>query len=125
VFLIHRIYWNFTEEALANAAQVSIATHPGTILQEEFLEPMGLTQAKLAQSLRIPLNRVNEMVRGKRGITPQSALLLAAYFKNSPEFWMNLQTAHDLSRAREDMRKRPGRIAEKLKTRPSRAQGAD
>jgi len=101
-----------------------IATHPGTILQEEFLEPMGLTQAKLAQSLRIPLNRVNEMVRGKRGITPQSALLLASYFKNSPEFWMNLQTAHDLSRAREDMRKRPGRIAEKLKTRTGRAQGA-
>lgn len=88
-----------------------IATHPGTILHEEFLEPMRLTQAKLARSLRIPLNRVNEMVRGKRGITPQSALLLAAYFKNSPEFWMNLQSAHDLSRAREDMRKRPGRIA--------------
>jgi antitoxin HigA-1 len=102
-----------------------IATHPGTILQEEFLEPMGLTQTKLAQSLRIPLNRVNEMVRGKRGITPQSALLLAAYFKNSPEFWMNLQTAHDLSRAREDMHKRPGRTAGKLRTRPGRAQGAD
>ena len=102
-----------------------MATHPGTILQEEFLEPMGLTQAKLAQSLRIPLNRVNEMVRGKRGITPQSALLLASYFKNSPEFWMNLQTAHDLSRAREDMRKRPGRIAGKLRTRTGRAQGAD
>jgi addiction module HigA family antidote len=88
------------------------AAHPGTILQEEFLEPVGLTQAKLADSLRIPLNRVNEIVRGKRGITPQSALLLAAYFKNSPEFWMNLQSAHDLSRAREDMRKRPGRIAQ-------------
>ena len=102
-----------------------IATHPGTVLQEEFLAPMGLTQAKLAQSLRIPLNRVNEVVRGKRGITPQSALLLAAYFKNSPEFWMNLQSAHDLSRAREGMRKRPGRIAGKPRTRTSRAQGAD
>ena len=101
------------------------ATHPGTILQEEFLEPVGLTQAKLADFLRIPLNRVNEIVRGKRGITPQSALLLAAYFKNSPEFWMNLQSAHDLSRAREDMRKRPSRIAGKVKTRTSRAQAAD
>jgi addiction module HigA family antidote len=102
-----------------------IATHPGTILQEEFLDPMGLTQAKLARALRIPLNRVNEMVRGKRGITPESALLLAAYFKNSPEFWMNLQTAHDLSHARERMRKRPTRSAAKPKLRTERAQGAD
>jgi len=102
-----------------------LATHPGTILQEEFLDPMGLTQAKLARALRIPLNRVNEMVRGKRGITPESALLLAAYFKNSPEFWMNLQTAHDLSRAREVQRKRPSRVAAKPKARIGRAHGAD
>ena len=102
-----------------------IATHPGTILQEEFLDPMELSQAKLARSLQIPLNRVNEMVRGKRGITPQSALLLAAYFKNSPEFWMNLQVAHDLTRAREVMRKRPGAVALRGKGRTGRAQGAD
>jgi addiction module HigA family antidote len=102
-----------------------LATHPGTILQEEFLDPMGLTQAKLARALRIPLNRVNEIVRGKRGITPESALLLAAYFKNSPEFWMNLQMAHDLSRAREALRKRPGRVAARPKARTGRAQGAD
>jgi antitoxin HigA-1 len=102
-----------------------IATHPGTVLQEEFLDPMGLTQATLARALRIPLNRVNEMVRGKRGVTPESALLLAEYFENSPEFWMNLQMTHDLSRAREVMRKRPGRIAAKPKARMGRAQGAD
>ena len=102
-----------------------VATHPGTILQEEFLDEMGLTQAKLARSLRIPLNRVNELVRGKRGITPESALLLAAHFKNSPEFWMNLQTGHDLSRARERMRKRPSRSATKPKIRTQRTQGAD
>jgi antitoxin HigA-1 len=77
-----------------------IATHPGTILQEEFLEPMAITQAKLARALGIPLNRVNEMVRGTRGISPQSGLLLGADFQNSPEFWMNLQTAHDLTQAR-------------------------
>lgn len=76
-----------------------IATHPGQILLQEFLEPMGLTQAELARSLDIPLNRVNELVRGKRGVTPETALLLAGYFKNSAEFWMNLQTAHDLTRA--------------------------
>jgi addiction module HigA family antidote len=82
-----------------------IATHPGQILLQEFLEPMGLTQAELARALAIPLNRVNELVRGKRGITPETALLLAGYFKNSPEFWMNLQTARDLTRAVQEMRK--------------------
>lgn len=82
-----------------------IATHPGQILLAEFLEPLRLTQAELARALHIPLNRVNELVRGKRGITPQSALLFSRYFKNSPEFWMNLQTVHDLSRARQEMRR--------------------
>lgn len=84
-----------------------IAIHPGQILLQEFLEPQGLTQAELARALTIPLNRVNELVRGKRGITPETALLLAGYFKNSAEFWMNLQTAHDLTRTRHEMRKRP------------------
>ncbi len=108
-----------------------IATHPGEVLLAEFLEPLRLTQAQLARALRIPLNRVNELVRGKRGITPESALLLSEYFGNSPEFWMNLQSAHDLSRARQemrkDMRKRPGgiaRIKAPAKAR-RRAQGAD
>ncbi len=93
------------------------ATHPGQILFQEFLEPMQLTQAELARALRIPLNRVNELVRGKRGVTPETALLLAGYFKNSPEFWMNLQTAHDLTMARSEMRKRHGA--------PRRSAGAD
>jgi addiction module HigA family antidote len=84
-----------------------IATHPGQILLQEFLEPLRLTQAELARALAIPLNRVNELVRGKRGVTPETALLLAGYFKNSPEFWMNLQTAHDLTRALHEMRKSP------------------
>lgn len=108
-----------------------IATHPGQILLGEFLEPLRLTQAELARSLHIPLNRVNELVRGKRGVTPQSALLLSDYFGNTPEFWMNLQTAHDLSRARQEMRKGirkyPAgitRTKSSAKVR-SRAQGAD
>ena len=84
-----------------------IATHPGQILLQEFLEPLDLTQAELARALTIPLNRVNELVRGKRGITPETALLLAGYFKNSAEFWMNLQTAYDLTRVRQEMRHRP------------------
>jgi addiction module HigA family antidote len=88
-----------------------IASHPGKILLQEFLEPMMLTQANLARSLEIPLNRVNELVRGKRGVTPETALLLASFFCNSPEFWMNLQTAHDLTRVRGELRKRPRSIA--------------
>jgi antitoxin HigA-1 len=84
-----------------------IATHPGQVLLHEFLEPMGLTQAQLARALAIPLNRVNELVRGKRGVTPETAILLAGYFKNSAEFWMNLQTAHDLTRVSHEMHKQP------------------
>ncbi len=98
-----------------------IATHPGQILLHEFLEPLGLTQAELARSLAIPLNRVNELVRGKRGITPETALLLAGYFKNSAEFWMNLQTVHDLTRTLHEMRKLP--VAAKRRVR--RSVGAD
>ena len=84
-----------------------IATHPGQILLQEFLDPLGMTQAELARALAIPLNRVNELVRGKRGITPKTAVLLSEYFKNSAEFWMNLQTAYDLTRTLHEMRKRP------------------
>src|SRR5271170_4479795 len=84
-----------------------VSTHPGQVLLKEFLEPLGLTQVKLAKALNIPQNRINEVIRGKRGMTPETALLLAEYFKNSAEFWMNLQTAHDLTRALHEMRKRP------------------
>ena len=84
-----------------------VSTHPGQILLKEFLEPLGLTQVKLANAINIPQNRINELIRAKRGITPETALLLAEYFKNSPEFWMNLQTAYDLTRVRAELRKRP------------------
>lgn len=84
-----------------------VSTHPGQVLLKEFLEPLGLTQVKLAKAINIPQNRVNELVRGKRGITPETALLLAEYFKNSAEFWMNLQTAYDLTRVRTERRKQP------------------
>ena len=82
-----------------------IATHPGEMLVEEFLRPSGITQADLARDLKIPTNRVNEIVKGKRGITAETAWLLSAYFKNTPEFWMNLQTAYDLTKARPSARK--------------------
>jgi addiction module HigA family antidote len=77
-----------------------VSVHPGEILLHEYLEPLELSQAEFARALRIPLNRVNEIVKGKRGITAETALLFADYFKTSPEVWMNLQMAHDLSKAR-------------------------
>jgi antitoxin HigA-1 len=84
-----------------------VAIHPGKVLLDEFLDPMQLSQVDLARALRIPTNRVNEIIRGRRGITAKTALLLAGYFKNSAEFWMNLQTAHDLTQARGEARKKP------------------
>jgi addiction module HigA family antidote len=74
-----------------------VASHPGTILLEDFIQPGGLTQAALCRKLRISKNRLNELVRGKRGVTPETAWKLAKFFNTSPEFWMNLQTAHDLT----------------------------
>lgn len=75
-------------------------THPGEILSEEFLGPLGITQVALADHLGVPVQRVNELVRGKRGVTPETAWLLAGAFDTTPEFWLNLQTNHDLARTR-------------------------
>ncbi len=77
-----------------------VTTHPGTILLKEYLEPMGLTQKALADHLDIPIQRVNEIVRGKRGVSPNTAWLLSEAFDTSPEFWLNLQSMHDLSLSR-------------------------
>jgi len=73
------------------------ATHPGIILLKEFLEPMGLTQKALATHIGISVQRVNEIIRGKRGVSPNTAWLFSEAFSTSPEFWLNLQAAHDLS----------------------------
>jgi addiction module HigA family antidote len=80
-----------------------IATHPGEVLLEEYIKPLRLVQAALAKELGISTNRLNELVNGKRGITADTALRLARRFKNSPEFWMNLQSAYELTEARADM----------------------
>lgn len=77
-----------------------IATHPGVILLKEFLEPLELTQKALALHLGVPVQRINEIVRGKRGVTPETAWLLSESFNTSPEFWLNLQSIHDLSMSR-------------------------
>jgi addiction module HigA family antidote len=71
-------------------------THPGEMLLEEFLKPMGLSQAELANAIHVPYQRVNEIINGRRGITPSTALRLAKFFGVSPDFWMNLQLKWDL-----------------------------
>lgn len=71
-------------------------THPGEMLLEEFLAPMGITQRDLADAIHVPYQRINEVINGKRGITPATALRLARFFGTSPDFWMNLQLRWDL-----------------------------
>jgi antitoxin HigA-1 len=75
------------------------ATHPGEVLLEDFLMPMGITQKALAEAIRVPFQRVNEIVSGKRGVTPSTALRLAKYFGTSPGFWLNLQMRCDIQSA--------------------------
>jgi addiction module HigA family antidote len=74
-------------------------THPGEMLVKEFLEPMHITQRQLADAIRVPYQRINELVNRKRGITPSTALRLARFFDVSPGFWLNLQARWDLYRA--------------------------
>ena len=74
-------------------------THPGKMLLEEFLDPMALTQSELAQAIAVPYQRINEIVNGRRGITPSTALRLGQFFGMSPDFWMNLQQRWDLYHA--------------------------
>ena len=77
-------------------------THPGEMLLEEFLNPMGITQRDLADNIHVPYQRVNEIVNGRRGITPSTALRLAKFFNMSADFWMNLQLRWDLYFAQQD-----------------------
>ena len=71
-------------------------THPGEMLLEEFLNPMGLTQRHLAEAIRVPYQRVNEIVNGRRGVTPSTALRLARFFGTSVDFWLTLQLRWDV-----------------------------
>jgi addiction module HigA family antidote len=85
-------------------------THPGEILLEEFLVPMNVSQVAFAAHIGVPVQRVNEIIRGERGITPETAWLFAQALGTSPEFWLNLQSNYDL------VRFRPKRIRYKLST---------
>lgn len=82
-----------------------VTTHPGEMLREEFLTPLGITQNALAMKIRVPATRIGEIIHGKRAVTPDTALRLARFFGNSPEFWLNLQQMYDLSKARLELSK--------------------
>ena len=76
--------------------------HPGEILREEFMKPLKLSMNQLALDLRVPLTRIADIVHERRGLTPNTALRLARYFKNTPVFWMNLQVRYDLEVAEDE-----------------------
>lgn len=94
--------WNFTRATIA----------PGKMLREEFLAPLGISQNALALKIRVPATRIGDIIHGRRAITPDTALRLARFFGNSPEFWLNLQMMHDLSKARLELKKRIEREVE-------------
>jgi addiction module HigA family antidote len=77
--------------------------HPGTILFEEFLQPMGISQYRLAKDTSVPARRINEIVHGKRSITADTALRLGRFFNMTPQFWMNLQSRYDLEVAEDNL----------------------
>lgn len=82
------------------SAKNRIPTHPGEILNEEFLIPMEMTPSALASHIGVPVQRVNEIIKGKRGITSETAWLLSQAFGTTPEFWVNLQTNYDLAKSK-------------------------
>ena len=79
-----------------------LPTHPGEILLEEFLRPLGLTQVELAEHVEVPIQRINALVRGKRRVTPDTAWLLSQALGTTPELWIHLQASHDLASKRPD-----------------------
>jgi addiction module HigA family antidote len=82
-----------------------IISHPGEILAEEFLKPLGLSANALALALRVPANRITGIIKGRRAVSADTALRLALYFGTTPEFWINMQAGHDLSKARAELGK--------------------
>ena len=89
--------------------------HPGEILAEEFLEPLGISQYRLAKDVSVPARRINEIVQGKRGISADTALRLARYFGTSERFWINLQSHYDLELQKDKLGPRLKREVTELK----------
>jgi addiction module HigA family antidote len=95
--------------------------HPGEILHEEFMEPLGLSMNKLSLELRVPLTRIADIVNGRRSVTADSALRLARYFRNAATFWMNLQTRYDLEVAEDEIAAKVDRDVRPREERPAAA----
>jgi addiction module HigA family antidote len=91
------------------------ALHPGEMLREEFMKPLGLSANALAMALRVPVTRITEIVRERRGITADTALRLGRYFNLPPEFWMGLQVDYDLESAAEELQ---ARLQDEIRPRP-------
>ena len=79
-----------------------VRTHPGEILRTEFLEPLDMSARALAEAIGVPANRLSDIIRGRRGVTADTAIRLGRYFGTDPRFWINLQAAHDLSLAAQE-----------------------
>ncbi len=90
--------------------------HPGEILMEEFLKPMGISQYRLAKDISVPPRRINEIVHGKRAVTADTALRLGRFFGMSPHFWLNLQTRYDLEVTEDSLANRLDREVHGLKS---------
>ncbi|MHB2019529.1 MAG: HigA family addiction module antitoxin [Candidatus Xenobia bacterium] len=92
--------------------------HPGEILKEEFMEPLGLSQTQLAADIGVPARRINEIVLGKRAVTAETAMLLGKYFGNAPRFWLNLQAKYELDCADADAEivKKVARVRPRVET---------
>ena len=86
----------------AAATPNRVTTHPGEVLAEEFLKPLGLSVNALAMALRVPATRIGAVVKGERAVTADTALRLSRYFGTSPEFWVNLQAMHDLTKTSQE-----------------------
>ena len=94
--------------------------HPGEILREEFMVPLGLSMNRVAMDLRVPVTRIADIVNEKRAITADTALRFARYFNNSPTFWMNLQTRYDLEVAEDEIAAKVERDVRPLEAAPAR-----
>jgi addiction module HigA family antidote len=93
-----------------------VRTHPGEVLREEFMKPMGLTANRLAIDLRVPATRIGEIIHERRGVSAETAMRLARYFGTTPEFWLNLQKAYELSLAKAESAKQ---IEREVQPRPA------
>jgi addiction module HigA family antidote len=100
--------WIITDEVVEMAKLPNV--HPGEILLEEFLKPMGISQNKIAREISVPPRRINEIVQGKRAITADTALRLSKYFGVSESFWMGLQADYDLEEARKELGRKLDRV---------------